>query len=89
MGNIQKLSKLYTLTAEVVNVCPFNRQGCKQTVLRLTFNLLCRVVYAPLTRCRAIGTVPQPAAATYYGQRATKGGLMISEATVVAPEGHG
>ena len=49
----------------------------------------CRVVYAPLTRCRALGTVPQPAAVEYYRQRATKGGLMISEATVVAPEGHG
>ena len=48
-----------------------------------------RVVLAPLTRCRALGTVPQPAAAEYYSQRATKGGLMISEATVIAPEGHG
>ncbi len=48
-----------------------------------------RIVYEPLTRCRAIGTVPQPAAAIYYAQRATKGGLMISEATVVTPEGHG
>lgn len=48
-----------------------------------------RIVYAPLTRCRALGTIPQPAAATYYAQRATKGGLMLSEATVICPQGHG
>ncbi|KAK9806581.1 hypothetical protein WJX73_004673 [Symbiochloris irregularis] len=48
-----------------------------------------RIVYAPLTRQRAIDNVPQPAAATYYAQRATKGGLMISEATVVSAEGRG
>lgn len=43
------------------------------------FELAHRIVYAPLTRCRALNTVPQPAAATYYAQRASKGGLMISE----------
>ena len=32
-----------------------------------------RVVMAPLTRCRALNSIPQPAAATYYSQRATKG----------------
>ena len=47
-----------------------------------------RLVYAPLTRCRAINTIPQPAAAEYYSQRAT-GGLIINEATCVAPEAHG
>ncbi|BDA42129.1 12-oxophytodienoate reductase 1 [Coccomyxa sp. Obi] len=53
------------------------------------FELAHRVVLAPLTRCRALGTVPQPAAIEYYSQRATKGGLMITEATCIAPEGHG
>ena len=87
-----------------------------------------RVVMAPLTRCRALNSIPQPAAATYYGQRATKGvraqpglwltaqipqvvsmieivsryiscgmrlkiwrgqGLIISEATVMCPQGYG
>jgi 12-oxophytodienoic acid reductase len=32
-----------------------------------------RIVYAPLTRCRAINTVPIPEMATYYGQRASPG----------------
>ncbi|KAK9845295.1 hypothetical protein WJX81_002650 [Elliptochloris bilobata] len=44
---------------------------------------------APLTRCRALNSIPQPAAAKYYGQRATKGGLIISEATVICPQGYG
>ncbi|KAI8475127.1 MAG: putative 12-oxophytodienoic acid reductase [Monoraphidium minutum] len=48
-----------------------------------------RVVYAPLTRCRAIDTVPVPAMATYYGQRATQGGLMIAEATCISVAAHG
>lgn len=30
-----------------------------------------RIVYAPLTRCRAFNNIPQPNAATYYTQRAT------------------
>ena len=53
------------------------------------YELQHRVVLAPLTRCRAFGTIPQPLAATYYSQRATAGGLMISEGTVVSERGHG
>lgn len=52
------------------------------------FDLAHRMVYAPLTRCRALRGVPQPAAAEYYAQRST-GGLIISEATCVAVEAHG
>lgn len=48
-----------------------------------------RVVYAPLTRCRSPGNIPQPVAAEYYSQRASKGGYLITEATSVAPEGQG
>lgn len=48
-----------------------------------------RVVYAPLTRCRAIDTVPMPQMAIYYAQRATDGGLMIAEATCIMPSAHG
>jgi len=44
-----------------------------------------RIVLAPLTRSRAIGFVPQPAAATYYSQRASEGGLLITEATGISP----
>ena len=52
------------------------------------FDLPHRMVYAPLTRCRALGGVPQPAAAEYYSQRAT-GGLVLSEATCICVEAHG
>lgn len=53
------------------------------------FQLSNRVVMPPLTRSRALGTIPQPSAAQYYCQRAVKGGLIIAEGTVIAPEGHG
>ena len=52
-----------------------------------------RIVYAPLTRCRAAnpGHVPQDNAVEYYSQRARgcEGGLIITEATVVSETGHG
>ena len=38
-----------------------------------------------MTRCRAIGGVPQPATLIYYAQRATPGGLLVGEATHVQP----
>jgi N-ethylmaleimide reductase len=48
-----------------------------------------RIVMAPLTRNRAaLGNVPSSLAAKYYAQRASAG-LIISEATQVAPEGQG
>ncbi|CAO1947678.1 unnamed protein product [Urochloa humidicola] len=53
------------------------------------FELSHRVVLAPLTRCRSYGNVPQPHAAVYYSQRATKGGLLITEATGVSATAQG
>lgn len=54
------------------------------------FTLEHRVVMAPLTRMRSsVGNVPNKLMATYYGQRATKGGLIIAEATPVSPHGFG
>ncbi|KAL8485821.1 hypothetical protein ACS0TY_027924 [Phlomoides rotata] len=47
------------------------------------FHLSHRVVLAPLTRQRSFGNVPQPHAILYYSQRATKGGLLVAEATGV------
>lgn len=44
---------------------------------------------APLTRCRCPSSVPTPLMAEHYGQRATRGGLLISEATDVAETGRG
>jgi N-ethylmaleimide reductase len=54
------------------------------------YELAHRVVMAPLTRMRAgVGNVPNELAPTYYGQRASKGGLIIAEATQVMPSGQG
>ena len=50
-----------------------------------------RIVMAPLTRMRSgPGDVPGDLMVEYYGQRASDGGLIISEATTVsAPPRHG
>ncbi|KAG8364045.1 hypothetical protein BUALT_Bualt19G0085300 [Buddleja alternifolia] len=53
------------------------------------FNLSHRIVMAPLSRGRSYGSVPQPHAAVYYSQRATEGGLLISEATGVSDTAQG
>ncbi len=48
-----------------------------------------RVILAPLTRCRAgVERVPNALMAEYYAQRASAG-LMITEATIVSPQGAG
>lgn len=47
-----------------------------------------RFVMSPLTRCRAIGNVPNELMAQYYGQRAGAG-LIISEGTSPSPDGIG
>ncbi|CAN7134519.1 unnamed protein product [Brassica rapa subsp. narinosa] len=49
-----------------------------------SFNLSHRIVMAPMARMRSYGNVPQPHAALYYSQRATPGGLLITEATGVS-----
>ncbi|MBI1396783.1 MAG: alkene reductase [Betaproteobacteria bacterium] len=50
-----------------------------------------RVVMAPLTRMRATvpGNVPNALNAEYYRQRTTNGGLIVSEASQIVPEGQG
>lgn len=50
-----------------------------------------RVVMAPLTRMRSRqpGDVPRALNAEYYGQRASKGGLIITEATDIAEQARG
>ncbi|KAJ6798330.1 putative 12-oxophytodienoate reductase 5 isoform X2 [Iris pallida] len=52
-------------------------------------NLSHRIVLAPLTRSRSYGNVPQPHAILYYSQRATQGGLVITEATGVSDSAQG
>jgi hypothetical protein len=39
--------------------------------------------------CRSPNHIPGANVATYYGQRASPGGLIISEATAICPEAHG
>jgi 2,4-dienoyl-CoA reductase-like NADH-dependent reductase (Old Yellow Enzyme family) len=50
-----------------------------------------RVVLAPLTRMRADlpGNVPNDLMTKYYEQRASEGGLLVTEATFVAQTGNG
>lgn len=47
-----------------------------------------RMVMAPMTRCRAIGNVPNELMANYYEQRAGAG-LIITEGTASSPNGLG
>lgn len=54
------------------------------------YELAHRVVMAPLTRSRAsAGRVPGRLAPTYYGQRASTGGLIVTEGSQVTPFGQG
>jgi N-ethylmaleimide reductase len=56
-----------------------------------TLTLSHRVVMAPLTRLRSDqpGDIPNDLMALYYGQRASQGGLIISEATPISVTGRG
>jgi N-ethylmaleimide reductase len=47
-----------------------------------------RIVMGPMTRCRAIGNIPNELMATYYQQRASAG-LIITEGTSPSPNGLG
>ena len=50
--------------------------------------LLNHIVMAPMTRCRAIGNIPNDLMAKYYEQRADAG-LIITEGTSPSPNGLG
>ncbi|MEO0947444.1 MAG: alkene reductase [Cyanobacteria bacterium J06641_5] len=47
-----------------------------------------RIVMAPMTRLRAIDSIPQPLMAEYYAQRASAG-LIVTECTMVDPLSNG
>ncbi|GMH04113.1 hypothetical protein Nepgr_005952 [Nepenthes gracilis] len=54
------------------------------------FNLSHRIALSPMTRCRAINNnTANEAMATYYAQRTTPGGLLITEGTIVSLVGNG
>ncbi|KAL9224665.1 hypothetical protein vseg_000681 [Gypsophila vaccaria] len=52
-------------------------------------NLSHRIVLAPMTRCRAINEIPNEALLKYYTQRATSGGLLITEGSLISPTAPG
>lgn len=45
-----------------------------------------RIVMAPMTRSRAVDTIPNDETALYYGQRASAG-LIVSEGSQVSSQG--
>jgi len=47
-----------------------------------------RIVMAPMTRLRAVGSIPTPLMAEYYSQRASAG-LMVTECTMISPQSNG
>jgi N-ethylmaleimide reductase len=53
-----------------------------------TIDLLNRMVMAPMTRCRAIGNIPNELMLNYYEQRSTAG-LIITEGTAPSANGLG
>ena len=71
------------------------QQAAKEAIPLMTpfrmgqFELAHWVVLAPMARFRSYGNVPQPHAAVYYSQRATRGGLLIAEATGVSATAQG
>ncbi|OAL27824.1 hypothetical protein AYO20_09677 [Fonsecaea nubica] len=48
------------------------------------YQLAHRIILAPCTRCRSPAQVPGELNAEYYSQRATPGGLLITEATFIS-----
>lgn len=52
------------------------------------YTLTNRMVMAPMTRVRAIDTIPNSLMATYYAQRSTAG-LIVTECTMVSPLSNG
>ncbi len=53
-----------------------------------SIKLINHIVMAPMTRCRAIGNIPNNIMAAYYEQRSTTG-LIITEGTSPSPNGLG
>src|SRR6266481_2302032 len=78
--------------------CLFTRSVSKETTMSKLFTptqvgpyrLSHRVVMAPLTRMRSDpGDIPSDLMVKYYTQRASDGGLIVSEATPVSIRGNG
>lgn len=80
----------FTLASGVAIPVPADIAPLFQSLLVGHMDLSNRIVYAPLTRCRAVtDNVINASAAQYYSQRATPGTLLISEATNISQEARG
>ncbi|RKP04515.1 hypothetical protein THASP1DRAFT_33712 [Thamnocephalis sphaerospora] len=78
-----------------------NSSDCTSTVLPVDVDALFRplrlgnwqlqhrIVLAPMTRRRCVNSIPPPFVGDYYAQRATPGGLLITEAVSVSASGDG
>ncbi|MDN3546732.1 alkene reductase [Mucilaginibacter aquaedulcis] len=77
--------------SSVINQQSNNNDGLFSPIKLGALQLTHRVVMAPLTRMRTSDHrfIPNDLMEEYYTQRATKGGLIISEGTVISPTGHG
>ena len=72
------------MTVSQSGLCPALFQPCRLGAYELAH----RVVLAPMTRTRAdtLSLAPTAQTALYYAQRASQGGLVITEATHISPE---
>ena len=94
IGDIRFTSKLidgrFPEYSRVIPAAPGAAIKADRDVLRQALQER-HVVLGPMTRMRADlpGNVPNGLMATYYGQRASQGGLIITEATYMSPTGNG
>ncbi len=74
-----------TVNSERVNI----NQLFEPFTLNASLQLKNRILMAPMTRCMAgEGLVPTEASAAYYARRA-ESGLIVTEATIIRPDGQG
>ena len=75
---------LGTSSRRGIGFCVYNRPDETSAA-----HLYARVVHAPLTRSRCYSNLPGEHVALYYSQRASEGGLLISESTGVSETAQG
>jgi len=83
--------KTYTVSTYFYPTYPFYQMKSSKLFEPLkigSISLANSIVMGPMTRCRALGNIPNDLMATYYGQRATAG-LIITEGTSPSPNGLG
>ena len=86
LSNLSRCLSFFLLRSVNKKLVTLNK---KRVFLRSQCCYECRVVLAPLTRCRAINGIPNEPMAEYYAQRSTPGGLLISEGTLISSRAEG